>query len=297
MDGFEHHRIETNGQTLHVATSGPQGAPVFMGLHGFPENWTAWARVARALSGRFRVVLPDQRGFNLSSKPDGVAAYEAKHMVADLAGLLDVVAPGRRVVLAGHDWGASVAYAFAMRHGERLSHLVVANGVHPVCFQRAILRDGEQRAASQYMNTLRAEGAETRLSRDGYRPLMNMFEKFSAAPWLDDATRAAYVEAWAQPGALPAMLNWYRGSPIEVPPLAEPLRDLAVTDTMREKYRVAAPHMLLWGDADTALRPVCHDGLEAFCDELTVRDVPSASHWLLHERPDEVARAIGAFVA
>ena len=291
----QHHRVETNGIALHCATMGDPAAPAIVCLHGFPENWTAWARVAEWLADDFHVILPDQRGFNLSDKPDGVEAYATKHMVADLAGLLDALGL-EKVVLCGHDWGASVAYAFAMRNADRVSRLVIANGVHPVCFQKAIYEDAEQRAASQYMNTLRAEGSEQRLSRDGYRPLMNMFEKFSAAPWLTDAIRAAYVEAWDRPGALPAMLNWYRGSPIDVPHTDEPLRDMPITEEMRARYRIPMPHLLLWGDADTALRPVSRQKLGQFCDDLTVEEMPGASHWLLHERPDDVAEAVRRFL-
>src|SRR5690606_22016802 len=115
------------------------------------------------------LVAPDQRGFNLSSKPQGVDAYRAKHMVADLDSLAGVLSPDRPFVLAGHDWGASVAYAYAMAHPSRVSHLVIANGVHPFCFQRAIIEDEEQRAASQYINRLRAPEAEALLSDDGFR--------------------------------------------------------------------------------------------------------------------------------
>ena len=292
---FTFRHVETNGIRLHVAECGPANASVMVMLHGFPECWAAWAPVAERLADRYRCILPDQRGFNLSDKPEGVAAYDTKHMVADLLGLLDALVPGRKVTLCGHDWGASVAYAFAMRHPERLERLVIANGVHPVCFQKAIWEDPDQRAASQYMTTLRAKGSEERLRRDGYQPLMNMFEKFSAAPWLTDEAKATYVEAWDRPGALTAMLNWYRGSPIDVPPDDDPSRDLPTTDAMREKYRIAVPHLLLWGDADTALRPVTHADLPEFCDDLTVMAVDGASHWLLHERADVVAEAIVEF--
>src|SRR5690606_18272097 len=148
------------------------------------------------------------------SKPDGVDSYRVRHMVADLASLADALSPDRPFVLAGHDWGASVAYAYAMAHPARLSHLVIANGVHPVCFQRAIFRDEGQRGASQYINRLRAPDAEARLSEDGYRRLLRMIEGFSQASFMDEAMRKQYVEAWSRPGALTGMLNWYRASPL-----------------------------------------------------------------------------------
>src|SRR5690606_6379840 len=114
-------------------------------LHGFPEYRAAWEKVMRRLADSFHVVAPDLRGYGLSSKPEGVETYRARHLVADVSALAEALSPGRPFVLAGHDWGASVAYAYAFAHPDRLSRLVIANGVHPACFQRAIFQDGEQR--------------------------------------------------------------------------------------------------------------------------------------------------------
>lgn len=288
--------IKANGLDLHVMTAGADDAPVMVMLHGFPEYWTAWAQVARHFAADWRVILPDQRGFNRSSAPQGVEAYDTKHMVADLAALLDVLAAGQKIVLCGHDWGASVAYAFAMRHADRVSHLVIANGVHPVCFQKALLAGGAQTDASQYMNVLRAEGSEERLSANGFAKLLSMFEKFSAAPWLDDETRQAYRDAWSGEGVLPAMLNWYRGSPMVVPKSGTPPKPLPITDEMRAKYRIRMPHLLLWGLQDTALLPEARADLGTFCDDLTIKELDDASHWILHEKPQAVATAMRRFL-
>ena len=148
-------------------------------------------------------VLPDQRAFNLSSKPAARTLYETTHLLADIIAMMDEIAPGRPFVLCGHDWGASVAYALAMRHSDRVSHLIIANGVHPMCCQKALLAGGAQTDASQYMNVLRAQGSEERLCADNFKRLLGMFEKFSAAPWLTEAIKQDYADAWSQPGAFP----------------------------------------------------------------------------------------------
>lgn len=295
-EGWRSRIVATNGIDLHVVTAGPDDGPVMVMLHGFPEYWTAWAQVARRFADRWRLILPDQRGFGRSAAPQGVAAYDTKHMVADLAALLDALAPGRKIVLCGHDWGASVAYAFAMRHADRVDRLIIANGVHPVCFQKALLAGGAQTDASQYMNILRAEGIEQRLSENGFARLLSMFEKFSAAPWLDEATRRAYRAAWSGEGRLSAMLNWYRASPMAVPESGTPAKPLPIRDEMREKYRITMPHLLLWGMQDTALLPEARADLAAFCDDLTVQEFDDASHWILHEKPDDVAAAMKGFL-
>lgn len=296
MTEWQSQTFNVNGQRLHTMLAGPETGQVIVMLHGFPEYWAAWKDVAERLADRWRVVLPDQRGFNLSSKPAGVDAYDTKHMVADLDDLIQQVSPDSQVVLCGHDWGASVAYAFAMRHADRLSHLVIANGVHPICFQKALLAGGAQTDASQYMNVLRRPESDVSMAADDFAKMIRMLEKFSSAPWLTDDVKASYRAAWGQDGAMPAMLNWYRGSPMVVPKSGAAAREFEITGAMRDKYGITMPHLLVWGMDDTALLPEARADLAEFCNDLTVEEISSASHWILHERPETVAERIRAFL-
>jgi len=288
----------TNGAVaIRYAAAGDEAAPLLLMLHGFPEYWAAWTQVMGPLADRFHVVAPDQRGYNLSSKPQGVEAYRARHLAADVAALADALSPGRPFVLAGHDWGASVAYAYAFAHPDRLSHLVIANGVHPICFQRAIFVDAAQRQASQYINRLKAADAEQRLSEDNYRRLLRMIAGFSRADWMSQAEADEYRQAWSRPGALTAMLNWYRASPVIVPEPGAPAPHSPLLDLPAQQMTVGMPHLLVWGEADEALRPVCFEELGRYAPQLTVARIEDAGHWILHERPREVAAAIRAFCA
>lgn len=288
------HTVEANGLQFHVVEIGPEtGRPVLM-LHGFPEYWAAWADVAERMGGEFRCILPDQRGCGSSSKPEGTENYHPKHLATDMLALLDALGV-EECVLCGHDWGASVAYAMAFREPARFSHLVIANGVHPVTFQRALLRDGPQRKASRYINTLRQPGVAEHMAADDFAKTFGMFEKFSAAPWLTDAKRKAYANVWAH--ALPTMIEWYGGTPLRVPGPDDPHEEMEVTDEMRTRFRVRMPHLLLWGEQDTALLEEARAGLEEFCDDLTVQAYDDASHWILHERSAPVARHVSEFVS
>lgn len=292
-DGF----FSANGVTLHYMGSGDPDKPLLLCLHGFPEYWAGWRDVMRELGGDFHVVAPDQRGYNLSTKSEGVDTYRARHLVADIAALADHLSPDEPFTLAGHDWGASVAYAYAFAHPDRLRNLVIANGVHPACFQRAIFEDADQRQASQYINRLRAPEAEERLSANGYEKLFGMLAKFSAADWLSPEERAGYRSAWSEPGALTGMLNWYRASPIIVPAPNETTPPARVLDIAAEAMTVRVPHLLLWGEADTALRPSCIADLGRYAPDLTVERFPGSGHWILHERPAEIATRMKAFLA
>ena len=289
-------RVDTGGATLNVALAGDRAAPLVICLHGFPEYWAAWREVMGDLARDHFVVAPDQRGFNLSSKPEEVSAYRARHMVADLAALADRLSPDRPFVLAGHDWGASVAYAYAFAHPARLSGLAIANGVHPWCFQNAIMHDRGQRTASQYINTLRAPDSDHRMVEDGFRRTLRMIEGFSKVDWMTPDIRAGYIEAWSREGAMSAMLNWYRASPIVVPATDEDAGEAMVLNLPVEALAVRMPHLVIWGEADEALRPACLEGLDRFAPDLTIVRVPGAGHWILHEKPAEVAGAIRGFL-
>lgn len=281
---------------LHVASAGDPAKPLVIFLHGFPEYWAAWQEVMLELAEDFHVVAPDQRGFNLSSKPVGEEAYRAKHLVADLAALADRISPGRPFILAGHDWGASIAYAYAFAHPCRLTHLVIANGVHPVCFQRAILEDAGQRRASQYFHKLRAAGAAERMVEDDFARTLKMIEGFSKTGWMTPEIAARYRAAWARPGAMQAMLHWYNSSPVIVPRPDEVVTDAPLLSMEPDRAMVRMPHLVIWGEADEALRPACLEGLDRYAADLTVKKVAGAGHWILHEQPVEVAKTMRKFL-
>lgn len=291
---FDFH--DTGEVRLHYASWGEPDKPLVLCLHGFPEYWAAWREVMIELVPGFHVVAPDQRGYNLSSKPDGVDAYRVKHLVRDIASLADRFSPEKPFVLCGHDWGASVAYAYAIAHPDRLSHLIVANGVHPACFQRAIFEDAGQRRASQYINYLRRPEAGERLAENEYQRTFNMIAGFSKTGWMTSERRSEYLEAWSQPGAITAMLNWYRASPILVPKPDEQPENAYVLSLPDAALTVKVPHLVLWGEDDEALRPACIEGLARYAPDLTVRKIAGAGHWILHEKPAEVANAIRDFV-
>ncbi|HWK65532.1 MAG TPA: alpha/beta fold hydrolase [Rhizobiaceae bacterium] len=288
--------LDTGQVTLNVAAAGDSAARLVICLHGFPEYWAAWREVMQDLSRDHYVVAPDQRGFNLSSKPQGGEAYLARNLVADIVALADRLSPGRPFVLAGHDWGAAVAYAYAFAHPDRLTHLVVANGAHPLCFQRAILDDPGQRRASQYFHRLRAPDAAARLAENDFARVERMIAGFSRTGWMTPEIRQAYRAAWAQPGAMQAMLRWYGSSPVVVPAPGEPAADAPLLALDPAKVTVGVPHLVLWGEADEALTPACLNGLERYAEDLTIKKIGGAGHWVLHEKPAEVAAAIRSFI-
>jgi pimeloyl-ACP methyl ester carboxylesterase len=196
-----------------------------------------------------------------------------------------------------HDWGASVAYATAIAAPARISKLAVINGVHPGPFQRALIEDEAQRKASGYMHYLRDPKAEERLSANNFEKLMGMLSRFGPQPWLTSEKRAGYLEAWSQPGALTGMLNWYRASPLVVPHPGEQVDAATVMKLDPTQLRIRMPHLVIWGMNDRALLPVSRATLPEYCDDLTVREIADADHWVVHQKTGEVVGHLREFLA
>jgi pimeloyl-ACP methyl ester carboxylesterase len=283
------------GVTLKVQLGGPREAEPILLLHGFPESHRTWRAVAPDLARDFHVVAPDQRGFGGSDKPEGVEAYAADRALEDLIALADALGL-ERFALVGHDWGGAIAWLAALRHPDRLSRLVILNAPHPYLFQRSLIEDEAQRAASQYMNAFRNPLMEAGIEAMG---LETFFDK-SFGGHVDLAIipaeeRRAYIEDWARPGALTAMLNWYRASAIVVPRPGE-AAELPVW-TRLAFPNIVVPTLVVWGLKDKALLPVQLDGLHALVEDLRLVTVPDAGHFIPWEKPGPVVSAIRDFMS
>ncbi len=281
--------VTLNGNPFFLRRWGDPSKPVLLLLHGFPEYSGAWAELAPYLTDHFHCVAPDQRGFGRSHAPEGVDQYHIRHLSADMAALIDHL--GGRVTLMGHDWGASVAYALAFGYADKIDRLIIANGVHPLLFQRELAKGGAQSAASQYFHHLRAPGADASFAADNYAKLLRFFSANMELGWLDEARKADYLAAWSVGGGrLQTMCNWYRATPLQVAAPGQPITDLP--EYPPEAFTVRCPHLLIWGDGDTALLPETTHGLERYAPDLTRVAVPGGDHWLCHQYPEQVAGAI-----
>lgn len=282
------------GVTLNVQTGGARGGEAIVFLHGFPESHRTWREIAPVLAEDYFIVVPDQRGFGASDKPVGVEQYRTDRIVEDLLALADHLELGR-FTLVGHDWGGAVAWFAALRHPDRLKRLVIVNAPHPLVFQKSLIDDPLQRAASQYITAFRNPGMEQGLEAMGLETFYaKTFASHADISKLSDEERAAYLADWSAPGALTAMLNWYRASDIVVPAVGEQAEAPAWT-TMPFPV-LTVPTLVVWAMRDTALLPVQLGGLYDLIEDLTIVQVPDAGHFIPWEKPAPVIRAIEAFM-
>ena len=285
----------STGVQLNVALAGPADAPPVILLHGFPESHRTWRGIVPLLEGRFRLIMPDQRGFAGSDRPQDVEAYRTIVIVDDLFALADALGIDR-FTLVGHDWGGAVAWAAAIGGNPRVERLAIVNSPHPVIFQKSLIEDSEQRAASQYITAFRTPGMEAAIAAMGFETFFTKsFGNHVDLALIPEEEKRQYIADWSQPGALTAMFNWYRASQLVVPP---PSVTVPVPDwVLRAFPKVRIPTLVIWGMRDKALLPLQLDGLERLVDDLTIVRVPDAGHFVPWEKPAAVAAALEGFLA
>ncbi len=278
----------STGVELDVQLAGEEDAPPVILLHGFPESHRTWRHIVPDLARDHRVIAPDQRGYARSSKPGAVADYAPDRIVADLIALADALGIGR-FTLVGHDWGGAIAWKAALTRADRVARLVIVNAPHPLVFQRSLFDDPAQRAASQYITRVRGTSTNTNWTDQGLERMFDATFALHAPPGMGEAEKAAYLDEWAQSGAMTAMLNWYRASPIIVPAPGEAPPRPAFLDAPFPP--VTQPTLVVWGTQDRALLPVQLDGLEALVPDLTVERV-AGGHFIPWQAPDAVLAAM-----
>ena len=271
--------VDTNGISLHTRQAGPEDGPLVVLLHGFPEFWYGWHRQIKPLADAgYRVIVPDQRGYNRSDKPDGVDSYHIKTLAADVVGLLDA-ADRETAAVAGHDWGAAVAWWLALSYPERIESLTAVNVPHPTVMETTLRNSLSQLRKSWYMFAFQLPALPEAISTANNCRVLRRGLTNSSRPGTFSATDLErYRAAWQQPDALTAMINWYRAMGRYRP---RPPRE-----------QVSVPTLVMWGRQDEFLEPKMADESLVYCDDGQLVSYPSATHWVLHEQPDETAEEL-----
>ena len=274
---------EIGGQRLHYVEAGE--GPLVVLLHGFPEFWYAWRQQIKPLADAgFRVVVPDTRGYNLSSKPDDVAAYDVALLAADIKGLIHERG-AESAMLAGHDWGGSIAWTVAMNHPEVVDRMAILNAAHPRKLSQGLHHPSQLRRSWYFFFFALPDLPETVVHANNW----HFFRHFlhDARPPFTPEETDRYVEAWSQPGASTGMINYYRSSVRQDQKKAEAaLRPLQ------------APTLVIWGDRDGYLGS---DLAEPEHDDVPnldrVEHLPDASHWVHHDEAERVSQLLVDFFA
>jgi pimeloyl-ACP methyl ester carboxylesterase len=288
-----------NGIELDVVDVGPKNAPTLIFLHGFPESHRTWRHQIAHLSGRFRCIAPDQRGYRGSSKPQDVDNYTPDKLIGDiflLAAALDV----KDFTILGHDWGGAIAWGVALmgQATGRVTRAVIANAPHPVLFPRLLWLNPHQREASQYMRTFRDTDNDALVREHGLGGmLLKAFgdQILGGNDRMEPDERAALLADWQDREAAFGMLNWYRATPMVIPPMDAPF-ELPADFAPAPMPKLTIPTLVIWAMDDTALPPENLAGMEDIVTDLTLAKVPDCGHFVPWEAPDQVNAALDDFL-
>ncbi|MEB3415587.1 alpha/beta hydrolase [Alteriqipengyuania sp. WL0013] len=285
-----------NGIELDVVDTGPRDGEGLVFLHGFPESHRTWRHQIAHFSDRYRCIAPDQRGYRGSSKPAEVAAYTPDKLIGDIFQLADALGVEKFTVV-GHDWGGAIAWGTAIggQMTGRVTRAIIANAPHPLVFQRLLFTDRTQREASQYMREFRDPANDALVREHGLVGILLKAVRWDRPSAMEPEEREALLAEWQDRDAAMAMLNWYRGSPVQVPPLDAPY-EVPADYTPPAIPNLAIPTLVIWAMDDLALPAANIEGLDEFVDDLTIEKVHGCGHFVPWEAPDKVNSAMERFL-
>jgi len=307
---FQDNYADVNGVRLHYASIGT--GPLVLFLHGYPSFWYQWKDQMAEMGRDHLAVGLDMRGYNLSSRPEGLEPYTMKHLVEDVRQFAGKIGGAdRKFVLVAHDWGANVAWAFAMYHPEMLEKLIIINGAHPFVSERELRENPAQRYASNYFfvfNGYLAPGEQpidehdtresaTRRAHGGFVDAEVRSGRYT------EEDRQAWVDAWSQPGSTTAGLNYYRANHRNPPfndrhPAATIPHSWSAKDVTAgaKSTIIKTPTLVIWGMRDTAILSSHLSGLDKWVTNLSVKLYPDDDHWVMLEKHTQVAQDIRKFI-
>ena len=263
----KHGYAQSGDVKIHYVTKGE--GPLLVMIHGFPDYWYTWREQIPALSEHFQVVAMDQRGYNLSGKPEGLARYQMEELVQDVEAVIKHFGK-KKAIVVGHDWGGAVAWSFATAKPQMIDHLVILNLPHFNGLQRELANNPEQRRASAYAREFQKQDAASRLTAEGL------------TFWIKDSeAKAKYLEAFKR-SSFEGMLNYYKAN-YPRPPY----------DETPEMPPVDCSVLMIHGLKDTALLPgALNDTWEWVKRDLTMVTLPEAGHFVQQDAGPKVTQTL-----
>lgn len=253
-------------------------------LHGFPEFWYSWRHQIVEFAQDYKVVALDLRGYNDSEKPKAVSAYHMSELLKDVKGVIEGLGYDH-CVLVGHDWGGAIAWSFAYEYPDMLQKLIVMNLPHLAKFQKALTHNPRQMLRSWYIGFFQLPMLPELLFRaDDYRAIASAFaDRATNKNAFSPEDLDAFKEAAAKPGALTAMINYYRSN-------------LDLIKNSKDWGILKVPTLMLWGEDDFALGKELTYGTEAYVQDLQLHYLSHCSHWIQQEQPEQVNQYIRTFL-
>lgn len=285
-------------------------------LHGFPEYWGTWLNQLDYFAPNYRVIAPDLPGYNLSDKPTDTSFYTVPNLITFMTKFINIISPNQQIILIAHDWGGAIAWPLAAFNSHLISKLIILNAAHPSTFTREMINNPIQREKSAYIHDLISDAGELLLSKNNYEYLSEKMMVSKNPVIFSDEAKVSYRQVWSKKGAIKGMLQYYRA----MPQLATNEKNLIPSDNSNNlddldtkhnkttspvkntsdikipNIRVDCPTLILWGEQDQAFVNENLDDIKHYVPNCTLIRFPDTSHWLQHEKPDDVNNAIKTFI-
>ncbi|GGQ30065.1 alpha/beta fold hydrolase [Shewanella litoralis] len=306
-----HQYINVDGVNIHYVESSPytsqQPIETLVFLHGFPEYWGTWHKQLAFFGRNYRVIAPDLPGYHLSDKPVDPEFYAVPNLISFMAKFIAAISPNHPVTLIAHDWGGAIAWPLAAFNAALLNRLVILNAAHPSTFTREMINNSNQRSKSAYIHELIGPEAENLLTQDDYRYLVDKIMQSQQPAVFTHEVLDTYKQVWRQPGAIKGMLQYYRAMPqlARNDTQSDVKHDTNVSSGAQVKHtcelkipniRINLPTLVLWGEHDLAFVNENLEGLTEYVPNCTIKRFSQTSHWIQHERPNDVNKAISDFL-
>jgi len=322
VDDVNIHYVESGAQSSSLSafqSREKDAIKTIVFLHGFPEYWGTWHEQLNYFSNNYRVIAPDLPGYNLSDKPSELSFYAVPNLINFIAKFISLISPDQQVYLVAHDWGGAIAWPLAAFHPQLINKLIILNAAHPSTFTREMINNPIQRQKSAYIHELISVSSESLLSKNNFHYLSEKMMVAARADIFNDESKAKYRKVWSQKGAVNGMLQYYRAMPqlaandgdssdnsidnvnnSQTSLAAESIVSISpVKDTSEIKIpniRINIATLILWGEQDQAFVNENLDNINQYVPNCTIKRFSNTSHWLQHERPDEVNIAIASFI-
>lgn len=322
VDDVNIHYVESDAQSSSLSafqSREKDATKTIVFLHGFPEYWGTWHEQLNYFSNNYRVIAPDLPGYNLSDKPSELSFYSVPNLIAFFAKFIDKISPDEPVYLVAHDWGGAIAWPLAAFHPQLFIKLIILNAAHPSTFTREMINNPVQRHKSAYIHELINASSESLLSQNNYHYLSEKMMVAARVDIFNAESKAKYRQVWSQKGAINGMLQYYRAMPqlaandgessdssissvnsSQTSLSAESIVSISPVKVTSEikipNIRINIATLILWGEQDQAFVNENLDDIKQYVPNCTIKRFSNTSHWLQHEKPDEVNNAIASFI-
>ena len=297
---LKHQTVTIDEVDIHFVEAGEQHGNTIVFLHGFPESWHTWQNQITYFSKSYRVIAPDLPGYNLSDKPSNINFYQVPNLISFFSKFIKAIAHHKEVTLVAHDWGGAIAWPLVAFYPQLFSRLIILNAAHPSTFTREMINNPSQQLKSEYIHELIAKNAVSKLSKNNYQFLFDEILSSMQSNTLSESLKQRYLEIWQQEGAINGMLQYYRAMPQLAPSSQQQVANggpVVSTQAMTiPQINIGRPTLVLWGEQDQAFVLECTEGLSDYVADLSLVTFKDASHWLHHEKSDEINEHIQTFI-